>query len=213
MEIADSHHDSEDETPSVAVASNGQDREPPESSNDDDSGAVGDKSSRDALAKGISSLLSSVIKDFDSRAQDTLRSQDQLNSSIDRLTQRNNLLTPWSSNSSLVIFGFFFSNDQFRVDFLHVSHGLNSFLAKLTWDLTNFVAELDQLLEDAPSPFIMQHAARISNVRKKVSSLNAVLRSIQRRTDNIDRMLFIGLSQGTCRLKYRNDKFVIRGVF
>lgn len=94
MEISDGHRDSRDEAPSVVLASNGQGREPPEPSIDDGDGAVGDNnSSRDALAKGISSLLSSIIKDFDSRAQDTLRSQDLLNSSIDRLTQRHNLWT------------------------------------------------------------------------------------------------------------------------
>ncbi|KAK8493510.1 hypothetical protein V6N13_010676 [Hibiscus sabdariffa] len=50
-------------------------------------------------------MLTSLIKDFDSKAHDTLASQDLLSSSIDRLTR-----------------------------------------------------ELDQLLEDAPLPFIMQHA-------------------------------------------------------
>ncbi|KAJ4726621.1 SNARE-associated protein-related isoform 1 [Melia azedarach] len=96
--------------------------------------------SSDALAKALSSLLSTVIKDFDSKAQSTLQSQDQLTSTIDRLTR-----------------------------------------------------ELDQLLEDAPLPFIMQYAAKISGVRKRVSSLNSVLKSIQRRVDNIDRMLSVGL--------------------
>ncbi|KAI7730361.1 hypothetical protein M8C21_021249, partial [Ambrosia artemisiifolia] len=56
--------------------------------------------------------------------------------------------------------------------------------------LTN---ELDQLLADAPSPFIMQHATKISGVRKRVSSLNSVLKSIQRRVDNIDRLVSAGL--------------------
>ncbi|KAK3229530.1 hypothetical protein Dsin_001411 [Dipteronia sinensis] len=98
------------------------------------------KSSDDALGKALSSTLSSVIKDFDSRAQNTLQSQDQLGSAIHRLTQ-----------------------------------------------------ELDQLLEDAPLPFIMQHAAKISGVRKRVSSLNSLLKSIQRRVDNIDRMLSVGI--------------------
>ncbi|KAK2658777.1 hypothetical protein Ddye_005310 [Dipteronia dyeriana] len=97
-------------------------------------------SSDDALGKALSSTLSSVIKDFDSRAQNTLQSQDQLGSAIHRLTQ-----------------------------------------------------ELDQLLEDAPLPFIMQHAAKISGVRKRVSSLNSLLKSIQRRVDNIDRMLSVGI--------------------
>lgn len=60
--------------------------------------------------------------------------------------------------------------------------------------------ELDQLLDDAPLPFIMQHAAKIAGVRKRVSSLNALLKSIQRRIDNVDRMLSLGISHGgnTC---------------
>ncbi|KAG9137207.1 hypothetical protein Leryth_012017 [Lithospermum erythrorhizon] len=100
-------------------------------------------SSSSAIANGLSSLLSSVIKDFDSRAESTINSQDQLGSSLDRLN-----------------------------------------------------GELDRLLEDAPLPFIMQHAARISGVRKRVSSLNSVLKSIQRRVDNIDRLLSAGVLQG-----------------
>ncbi|XP_021675518.2 uncharacterized protein LOC110661243 isoform X2 [Hevea brasiliensis] len=99
--------------------------------------------SSDALAKGLSTMLASLIRDFDSKAQDTLKSQDQLNSALDRLTR-----------------------------------------------------ELDQLLEDAPLLFIMQHAAKISGVRKRVSSLNSLLKSIQRRIDNMDRMLSAGVSQG-----------------
>lgn len=39
------------------------------------------------LAKGLSSIISSVITDFDSRAQQTILSQHQLSSSIDRLTR------------------------------------------------------------------------------------------------------------------------------
>ena len=62
--------------------------------------------------------------------------------------------------------------------------------------MINGNAELDQLLEDAPLPFIMQHAAKFSNVRKRVSSLNLLLKSIQRRVDNIDRMLSLGLQHG-----------------
>lgn len=58
------------------------------------------------------------------------------------------------------------------------------------------VLELDQLLEDAPLPFIMQHAAKISGVRKRVSSLNSLLKSIQRRVDNIDLILSVGSLQG-----------------
>ncbi|KAH9779806.1 Biogenesis of lysosome-related organelles complex 1 subunit 7 [Citrus sinensis] len=99
-----------------------------------------DNKSSDALAIALSSMLTAVIKDFDSKAQDTLQSQDQLASAIDRLT-----------------------------------------------------GELDQLLEDAPLPFIMQYAAKISGVRKRVSSLNSLLKSIQQRVDIIDRLLSVGL--------------------
>ncbi|GAY62602.1 hypothetical protein CUMW_219140 [Citrus unshiu] len=95
-----------------------------------------DNISSDALAIALSSMLTAVIKDFDSKAQDTLQSQDQLASAIDRLT-----------------------------------------------------GELDQLLEDAPLPFIMQYAAKILGVRKRVSSLNSLLKSIQQRVDIIDRLL------------------------
>ncbi|KAH1051703.1 hypothetical protein AAZX31_08G170900 [Glycine max] len=101
------------------------------------------RQSSDVLAKGLSSMLSSVINDFDFRAQQTLQSQNHLSSAIDRLT-----------------------------------------------------GELDQLLEDAPLPFIMQHAAKISSVRKRVSSLNSLLKSIQGRIDNIDRMLSFGTTHG-----------------
>lgn len=58
------------------------------------------------------------------------------------------------------------------------------------------LTELDQLLEDAPLPFIMQHAAKISSIRKRVSAMNSVLRSIQQRIDNLDRMLSAGLHHG-----------------
>ncbi|XP_057485338.1 uncharacterized protein LOC130771689 isoform X2 [Actinidia eriantha] len=97
-------------------------------------------SSSSSVAEALSSMLSSVIRDFDSRAEDAGRSQDQLSFAIDRLTR-----------------------------------------------------ELDQLLEDAPLPFIMQHAVKVSGVRKRVSSLNTLLKSIQRRLDNIDRMVSVGL--------------------
>ncbi|KAL2483803.1 SNARE-associated protein-related [Forsythia ovata] len=114
-----------DELPSVVV--NGDDSKSNATSSDS------------SVAKGLSSLISSIITDFDSRAEATSRSQEQLAFSLDRLT-----------------------------------------------------GELDKLLEDAPSPFIMQHAARISGVRKRVTSLNSVLKSIQRRIDNMDRMLSAG---------------------
>jgi elongation factor 1-alpha len=60
-----------------------------------------------------------------------------------------------------------------------------------------FRSKLDQLLKDAPLPFIMQYASKISDVRKRVSSLNSVLKSIQKRVDNIDRLLYVSMLQGT----------------
>ena len=53
------------------------------------------------------------------------------------------------------------------------------------------------MLDDAPLPFVMQHAARISGVRKRFTSLNSVLKSIQRRIDNIDRTLSAASLQGS----------------
>lgn len=63
--------------------------------------------------------------------------------------------------------------------------------------------ELDQLLENAPLPFIVQHASRISSVKQRVSSLNLVLKSITRRIDNIDQMLSTNITQGNM---YMNSK-------
>ncbi|XP_062090478.1 uncharacterized protein LOC133796824 [Humulus lupulus] len=107
-------------------------------SHHDSNGNVQSPPTHEALARGLSSILSTTISDFDSKAQDTLTSQHHLSSAIDRLT-----------------------------------------------------GELDKLLEDAPLPFIMQYAAKISTVRKRVSSMNIVLKSIQRRVDNMDRMLSV----------------------
>lgn len=39
-----------------------------------------------ALANGLSSMLINIIRDFDSKADDTLKSQSELSSSLDRLT-------------------------------------------------------------------------------------------------------------------------------
>nr|GMD57905.1 uncharacterized protein LOC109178227 isoform X3 [Ipomoea batatas] len=114
----------------------------PDSTEDGIASVAGDgngdetNTSTSPMGIGLSTLISSVIREFDSRADATSSSQDQLSFALDRLT-----------------------------------------------------GELDKLLEDAPLPFIMQHAARISGVRKRVTSLNSVLKSIQRRVDNIDRML------------------------
>ncbi|XP_022732015.1 uncharacterized protein LOC111286363 isoform X3 [Durio zibethinus] len=125
---------------SVEVNPSNSSTKPPPNPDSQSNNDLGNSNSTDALAKALSSMLTSLVKDFDSKAHDTLASQDLLSSSIDRLTR-----------------------------------------------------ELDQLLEDAPLPFIMQHAAKFSNVRKRVLSLNLLLKSIQRRVDNIDRMLSIGL--------------------
>eukprot|EP01018_Ginkgo_biloba_P029533 Gb_22652 [translate_table: standard] len=59
----------------------------------------------------------------------------------------------------------------------------------LASSIDRLTRELDKLLEDAPLPFITQHAAKLSGVRKRVLSLNSTLQVIQRRIDNIERML------------------------
>ncbi|OAY64413.1 hypothetical protein ACMD2_12945 [Ananas comosus] len=64
---------------------------------------------------------------------------------------------------------------------------------ELALSLDRLTGELDKLLEDAPSPFVMQHAAKISSIRKRVAALNLLLRSVQRRIDNIDRILSTGI--------------------
>ncbi|GAB2303254.1 hypothetical protein Dimus_037249 [Dionaea muscipula] len=57
--------------------------------------------SSEALAKVISSLIGSVIRDFDSKAEEASRSQDQLSSAIDRLTgELDQLLEDAPSHSS-----------------------------------------------------------------------------------------------------------------
>lgn len=44
----------------------------------------------EALARGISSLMTGVIRDLDSKAADTSRSQDQVSCALDRLTRGKN---------------------------------------------------------------------------------------------------------------------------
>lgn len=95
---------------------------------------------------------------------------------------------------------FYWESRFFSITFFPFLY-LKILLAKICWNLLTLIssiisAELDKLLEDAPLPFIMQHAAKISGVRKRVSSLNSLLKSIQRRVDNIDGMLSMGLAHG-----------------
>ncbi|KAI0499015.1 hypothetical protein KFK09_019915 [Dendrobium nobile] len=66
---------------------------------------------------------------------------------------------------------------------------------ELCLTIDRLTGELDKLLEDAPLSFIMQNAAKITSVRRRVSALNLVLKSIQRRLDNIDRMLSTSLPE------------------
>lgn len=47
------------------------------------------KMESEALAKGLSSTLATIIKEFDAKAQQTFTSQDQLSQSLDRLTRGN----------------------------------------------------------------------------------------------------------------------------
>ncbi|KAL2943560.1 Proline--tRNA ligase [Bienertia sinuspersici] len=141
---------------------------------DKDDGDNNINGSAEALAKGISTMLSSVIRDFDSKAEDASRSQNKLFSALDRLTTGSGL-------------GFCSTRkaDGGRVGW--VGTWKEMVMIRQRRDL-----QLDQLLEDAPLPFIMQHATKLSNVRKRVSSVNLLLRSVQHRLDNIDRMISIG---------------------
>ncbi|XP_028760647.1 uncharacterized protein LOC114719328 [Neltuma alba] len=140
MEASDHPCDSSGENQSVVVEPSSSSTFPPNNDSEANSDPIGNSS--EVLSKGLSTMLSTIIRDFDCKAQETFKSQDQLHFALDRLTE-----------------------------------------------------ELDKLLEDAPLPFIMQHAAKISSVRRRVSSLNSVLKSIQGRIDNIDRMLFVGTTQ------------------
>ncbi|KAL9322070.1 hypothetical protein ACSQ67_010123 [Phaseolus vulgaris] len=169
------------------------------------------RQSSDVLARGLSSMLSAVITDFDCRAHQTLRSQDHLSSVLDRLTGVTTELVNSTEQSSL---SKSMSNTAPFVTAKLVNSTEESSLSEFVSNIAPVVAtelvhnttptvnihpmqtrsksELDQLLEDAPLPFIMQHAAKISSVRKRVSSLNSLLKSIQGRIDNIDRMISIG---------------------
>ncbi|XP_074311243.1 uncharacterized protein LOC141647100 [Silene latifolia] len=111
-----------------------------------------------------------------------------IDANIDKITDTNtNTSTRIIANGiSSIISSVITDFDSAAASTSNSQHHLSSSLDRLT-------SELDQLLEDAPLPFIMQHAAKLSNVRKRVSSLNSVLRSIQRRLDNIDRMLSVGV--------------------
>nr|XP_024396096.1 uncharacterized protein LOC112292150 isoform X2 [Physcomitrium patens] len=59
----------------------------------------------------------------------------------------------------------------------------------LTGSIDRLTKELDKLLEDTPIPTVAQHAAKLSDVRKRVASLMSTLRVIQGRITNMDRML------------------------
>jgi elongation factor 1-alpha len=69
--------------PSVSTGENSDSNEnnPPESEYESNN------SRSDALGKALSTMLATVIKDLDSKAQDTLSSQDKLNSAINHLTR------------------------------------------------------------------------------------------------------------------------------
>lgn len=47
---------------------------------------INNDTSSSALAKGLSTIISSLIREFDDSAAATSRSQDQLSSTLDRLT-------------------------------------------------------------------------------------------------------------------------------
>ncbi|KAJ6417427.1 hypothetical protein OIU84_003195 [Salix udensis] len=71
--------------PSVSTGENTGSNE--NNSQESESESESNNNRSDALGKALSTMLANVIKDFDSKAQDTLNSQDKLNSAIDRLTR------------------------------------------------------------------------------------------------------------------------------
>ncbi|KAJ7546808.1 hypothetical protein O6H91_08G055400 [Diphasiastrum complanatum] len=109
----------------------------------------GSRDSTEVIAAGIASILGPVVTEFDARVEGAIKSQNALESSIDRLTR-----------------------------------------------------ELDKLLEDTPLPFVAQHAARLSLVRKRVLSLTSTLQIIQGRIDNIGRILSTQASTSAPKLKH-----------
>ncbi|XP_049931136.1 uncharacterized protein LOC116267670 isoform X2 [Nymphaea colorata] len=80
------------------------------------------------------------------------------------------------------------------------AEGVGQSQVQLSNSIDRLTRELDQLLEDAPMPFIMQHASKISGLCKRVSSLNTILKSMQRRIDNIDHLLSLQFSEDCSRL-------------
>ena len=69
--------------PSVSTGENPDSNE----NNPQDSESESNNSRSDALGKTLSTMLATVIKDLDSKAQNTLNSKDKLNSTSDRLTR------------------------------------------------------------------------------------------------------------------------------
>ncbi|KAL9379611.1 hypothetical protein Peur_028093 [Populus x canadensis] len=69
--------------PSISTGENPDSKE----NNPQESESESNNNRSDALGKVLSTMLAPVIKDLDSRAQDTLNSQDKLNYVIDCLTR------------------------------------------------------------------------------------------------------------------------------
>lgn len=67
-------------------------------------GRIGGEGNGEAMARGLSAMLESVIKEFDSKSIDTLSSQDKLSGSLDRLVQgktnRSLFLNRWQTKSN-----------------------------------------------------------------------------------------------------------------
>lgn len=80
MNASDPPCDSTEENQSVGV---------PVQTEKNDSEAESDPmaKSSDVVAKGLSAMLSTIIRDFDCRAEETFKSQDQLSFALDRLTR------------------------------------------------------------------------------------------------------------------------------
>lgn len=85
MEASDHPCDSTEENQSVVTEPSPSSSLPANNNSEEYSDPMGNNS--DVLAKGLSTMLSTVIRDFDCRAHETIKSQDQLRFALDRLTR------------------------------------------------------------------------------------------------------------------------------
>ncbi|CAM6048551.1 unnamed protein product [Sphagnum compactum] len=67
--------------------------------------------------------------------------------------------------------------------------GVMSSQKALSRSIDRLTQELDKQLEDAPLPLVVQHAAKLSGVRKRVQFLTHTLHVVKARIANMDRLI------------------------